>query len=77
MTAQIDSLYEQASHLPIDQRTALAGLIVDSLDGEIAPDIEAAWRAEVSKRVAALDAGEVHVVPWSDVRQKLRSLVGL
>ena len=34
-------------------------------------EAEAAWRQEVTTRVAALDAGEVETIPWEEIRGKL------
>ena len=76
MATAVDDLYEQASHLPPSERAALAGLLVDTLEGAIDPDIERAWRQEVAKRVAELDSGTVKTVPGDEVRAKLRNIVG-
>jgi putative addiction module component (TIGR02574 family) len=33
--------------------------------------VEAAWAAEIERRVAELDASVVKAIPWEEVRQRL------
>jgi putative addiction module component (TIGR02574 family) len=33
--------------------------------------VEAAWAEEVARRIAELDAGTVHTIPWEDVKKEL------
>ena len=35
------------------------------------PDVEAAWSAEIERRLAEIDAGTVELIPWEDVRLEL------
>jgi hypothetical protein len=35
------------------------------------PDIEAAWSAEIERRLVEIDAGTVELIPWDDVRSEL------
>jgi putative addiction module component len=32
------------------------------------PDAEAAWSAEIERRLVEIDAGAVELIPWDDVR---------
>jgi putative addiction module component (TIGR02574 family) len=41
-------------------------------DNEFEKDVEAAWKAEIERRVAELDAGVVETIPWDIVRDRLR-----
>lgn len=75
MTNAVDDLYEKASKLTAAERVALAGLLVDALEGGVEPDIEEAWRREVARRVSELDSGSVRTVPWAEVRAKLHSIL--
>ena len=34
-------------------------------------DIEAAWSAEIERRLVEIDAGTVELIPWDDVRLEL------
>jgi putative addiction module component (TIGR02574 family) len=35
------------------------------------PDVEAAWSAEIERRLIEIDAGTVELIPWDDVRSEL------
>jgi len=60
-----------ALKLPPEARAALAGSLLESLDTVVDADAEAAWEAEIAKRVHELDSGSVQPVPWSEVRRRL------
>lgn len=35
------------------------------------PDVEAAWSAEIERRLVEIDSGTVELIPWEDVRSEL------
>ena len=35
------------------------------------PDVEAAWSAEIERRLIEIDAGMVELIPWDYVRSEL------
>lgn len=35
------------------------------------PDVEAAWSAEIERRLVEMDAGTVELISWDDVRSEL------
>lgn len=71
MSRTFTDVWKEASELSEEDRAALAGLLIESLEGEPDPDVESAWAAEIEKRVAELDAGTVKSIPWEAVRQRL------
>ena len=71
MSRTFTELWREASELTAEERASLAGLLIESLEGEPDPDVEAAWAAEIDKRVADLDAGTAKTVAWEEVRQRL------
>ena len=71
MSTHVTELFEKASILSDKDRATLAGLLIESLESEIDPDVEEAWRVEIERRLAELDAGTVQTVPWEVVRAKL------
>jgi putative addiction module component (TIGR02574 family) len=71
MSRTFTELFKEASELSDEDRATLAGLLIESLEGEPDADVEAAWAAEIEKRVTELDAGLVKSVPWEEVRQRL------
>lgn len=71
MSAHITELFEKASILPEKERATLAGLLIESLESEVDPDVEEAWRIEIERRLAELDADTVETVPWETVKARL------
>lgn len=71
MSTHVTELFEKASILSEKDRATLAGLLIESLESEVDPDVEDSWRAEIERRVAELDAGTVETVPWEVVKAKL------
>ena len=71
MSRTFTDVWKEAAELSDEDRAALAGLLIESLEGEPDPDVEAAWAAEIEKRVAELNAGTVESIPWEQVRQRL------
>jgi putative addiction module component (TIGR02574 family) len=71
MSRTFTEVWKEAAELSDEDRAALAGLLIESLEGAPDSDVEAAWAAEIEKRVAELDAGTVESIPWEQVRQRL------
>jgi len=71
MSRTFTDVWKEAADLSDEDRATLAGLLIESLEGEPDLDVEAAWAAEIEKRVAELDAGTVESIPWEQVRQRL------
>ena len=55
--------------LPPEARAALAGSLLDSLDENVDPDLEAAWEREIAARLKELDNSDVKTIPWSEARR--------
>lgn len=73
MSRDLSEILRDASELSEQDRATLAGLLIESLETEVDADVEAAWSAEITRRVAQLDAGTAKTVPWEEVRQRLRN----
>jgi putative addiction module component (TIGR02574 family) len=71
MSTHVTELFAQASLLSDEDRATLAGLLIESLESEVDPDVEEAWRVEIERRMAELDSGAVQAVPWEEVRARL------
>jgi len=67
-----DTLLDQALGLPLNQRAELAAALLRSLDGHPDEDVEAAWTAEIQKRVREIDAGTANLDEWPEVRERAR-----
>ncbi len=71
MAKDVTALFRDASELSEDDRATLAGLLIESLEAEPEPDVEA-WSAEIERRVADIDSGHVKTVPWDELRRRDR-----
>ena len=76
MTDTAESVLAQALRLDPDDRAQLAAELIASLDGPADADVEAAWAAEIDRRVAAVEAGAMSLSPWPEIKQRIeRELV--
>lgn len=73
MNSTVDEVLKQALALDEGDRASVAGALIESLETEIDPDAEAAWDAEICRRLAELDSGSANLTPWSEVRRRLFS----
>lgn len=71
MPKDFKDVFRDATELSEHERATLAGLLIESLEAEPDPDVEAAWAAEIERRVQEIDAGTVKTIPWEEVRQRL------
>ncbi|MBI3933913.1 MAG: addiction module protein [Acidobacteria bacterium] len=66
-------ILKEALKLPPEARAALAGSLLDSLDQEVDEGAEAAWEAEIERRLSELDSGRVRPIPWAEARRRIAS----
>ena len=57
------------------ERARLASRLIASLDGKKEPGVDAAWDAEIKRRVEEVKSGRAKLVPWEKVRSELRRIV--
>ena len=70
MTQEVSRLLEKALSLSIEEQEALADSLISNLGGKVDEGVQAAWEAEIRKRVAELDSGNAKTTPWSEVRRR-------
>jgi len=70
MTPEVSKLLEQALSLSVEEQEALADSLISSLGGKVDQGVQAAWEAEIGKRIADLESGKAKTVPWSEVRRR-------
>jgi putative addiction module component (TIGR02574 family) len=75
MTQAVAHLLEEAEQLSAPERAELADRIVESLARNIPSDIAAAQVAEVHRRIAEVEAGEVALIPGDEALARVRQLV--
>ena len=75
MTLEAQELLKKALALPDNERSELAGTLIDSLNPAIDEDVDAAWQTEIARRLEQIRSGEVKTVPWSEVSERGRALL--
>ena len=71
MNPTVDELVAQADQRSADDRDLLLVRPQQAFAPAADPGIEAAWMAEVGRRVDAMGRGEVRSVPWKEARKRL------
>ena len=74
MNIRVDHLLEDVLRLSVDERSAVAAALIDSLESSDEAAVSAAWRAELLKRREDLRSGHAAAQPWADVRTRLSTL---
>lgn len=70
MTPEVSKLLQQALALSVEEQEALADSLISNLGGKVDEGVQAAWHAEVGKRIAELDSGKAKTVAWEEVRRR-------
>jgi putative addiction module component (TIGR02574 family) len=71
MSKALDEVLAEALRLDPKSRAEIVTELLASLDGPPDPGAEAAWEEEISRRVAAIEAGTVKLEPWDTVRRRI------
>jgi putative addiction module component (TIGR02574 family) len=69
-------LLVEALRLSDEERAALAGELIQSLEGEVDADAEAAWSAEIRARLDRVDTGTATTISWSEARRRIHAAAG-
>lgn len=73
MTASLEAVAAAALQLTAEERAELIERLIDTL---VQPPLHPAWEAEISRRVAELDAGLVECIPAEQVFAEMRAKFG-
>ena len=73
--ATSEEIFRDAMTLPAEVRAELTERLVESLAQDISPEITTAQLAEVRRRIAQVESGEVELIPGSEVLARVRSLL--
>ena len=72
MNTESKKLLRSALALPEADRAKIAASLIHSLDTETDDDVDAAWAAEIQRRIDSIDNGKAKLVPWDDVMREMR-----
>lgn len=73
--ATSEEIFRDAVALPPDVRAELTERLVASLAEDISPEITRAQLAEVRRRIAQVESGEVALIPGDETLARVRSLL--
>jgi putative addiction module component (TIGR02574 family) len=76
MSQDYAEIEKSARLLSPEERARLAEAMTESLREAMPADIEAAWEAEIRRRVDAYERGEATLIPAEDVFAKARKISG-
>ena len=71
MPTSVEDVLKQALTMSESDRAILAERLISSLDPQVDPEADAAWQAEIARRAAEIDSGQVALEPWESVRDRL------
>ena len=78
MSPEVSDLLKRALALSVDERTALANTLLDSLETtneSVTESVEEAWDQEVARRIEDLKTGKAVTVPWEQLHRELLAMV--
>jgi putative addiction module component (TIGR02574 family) len=75
MSREVSELLKNSLELPVADRAALAGSILESLDQAEDKSVQEAWEAEILRRMEELDSGRVKPVSHDEVLRRLASAI--
>ncbi len=71
VTSTARRILEDALSLPEEERAALVDALNESLE-EPADDLSPAWKAEIIRRIQAVEQGESRLIPGDEVEARIR-----
>lgn len=74
MSALFDELSDKARSLTLEERAQLAQELLESVEREADPDVQAAWEGEIASRIAKYERGEANLIPAEEVFAAARRL---
>ncbi|MFM8767740.1 MAG: addiction module protein [Rubrivivax sp.] len=74
MPDNVADLAVRGKQLPREERERLVDELLESLNEPAASELDAAWAAEIERRLSAHDRGEVRAVSAEEVFAKARAL---
>ena len=70
MTTEVTKLLERALALSVEEQEALADSLISNLGGKVDEGVQAAWDAEIGKRIAEIHSGQAKTISWAKVRRR-------
>jgi len=74
MPMTLEQIVEETKHWPPEQVGELLDRLTEDLHAS-APEVEAAWKAEIDRRIAEIEAGKVKGVPAEEVAARIQKIL--
>ena len=71
----LEQIIEDTRHWPPEKVGELVGRLTEDLHASD-PETEAAWKAEIDRRIEEIQSGEVQGIPGEEVSARIRKIVG-
>jgi len=77
MPMTLDQIVEETRQLPADVVAELVDRILLARHGGIEPDVQAAWKTEIDRRIAEIQEGKVQGIPVEESLARIGKIAGL
>jgi putative addiction module component (TIGR02574 family) len=74
---KLEEIIEETRQLPSDVVAELVDRILLERHGGIAPEIEAAWKSEIDRRIEDIETGKVQGISVGQSLARIRKIAGL
>jgi putative addiction module component (TIGR02574 family) len=71
----LDQIIEETRNWPLEKVSELVGRLTEELHS-IDPDIEAAWKSEIDRRLDQIQSGKVKGVPVEEAFSNTKRILG-
>jgi putative addiction module component (TIGR02574 family) len=76
MPITLDEIVEETKNWPPERVGELVDRLTEDLHAS-APEIEAAWKSEINRRIEEIESGKVKGVPLEESLARARKIAGL
>jgi putative addiction module component (TIGR02574 family) len=77
MPITLDEIVEETREMPAEVVTELVDRIMAARHGGVEAPVAAAWKTEIDRRIAEIEAGKVQGVPLEESLARARRIAGL
>ena len=74
MSTLLDELSKKAQTLTVEERAQLAQELLESVERDADPDVQAAWEVAIADRIAKYEQGDARLIPADEVFAAARRL---
>ena len=77
MPITLDQIVEETRELPLEAVDELIDRILAARHGGVDPSVATAWKSEIDRRIAEIEAGKVKGVTLEESLARARKIAGL